>query len=203
MRRLTLIGLGLVLTSFSAYAQESGVFKSEIAGFEITKPADWQFVTAEQNLENLKNTQVGDKDFQAAMVKYATAPLVAMAKHSEPFNDVNPTLKVNIKPFGPLKGTAPTKILGILVTQFEKVFQDLEIVTPPTAVKVSGLDAGYIKMNYTLQVPDGTSFPTTSELWIVPRGDYFFMIGSGTRQDEATGSRKEIQAIVDTVVIRP
>jgi hypothetical protein len=42
-----------------------------------------------------------------------------------------------------------------------------------------------------------------SELWIVPRGDYFFMIGAGTRQDEKTGTRKEIQEILKTVKIDP
>jgi len=44
-------------------------------------------------------------------------------------------------------------------------------------------------------------FPTASELWIVPRGDYFFLIGAGTRQDEKTGGRDEIRSILGTVRI--
>jgi hypothetical protein len=56
-------------------------------------------------------------------------------------------------------------------------------------------------MNYTMEIPDGRSFQTTSELWIVPRGDYFFMIGAGTRQDEKTGSREEIQDILASLKI--
>ena len=59
-----------------------------------------------------------------------------------------------------------------------------------------------MKIHYSLQVPDGRTFPTTSEMWIVPKGDYFFMIGAGTRQDEKTGSRREIQQIVDSIKTR-
>jgi hypothetical protein len=198
---MTLIGFGFALLAMSAHADEAEVFKSLTAGFEVTKPADWQFATAEQNLENLKRTEFNDKEFHAAMVKYATAPLVAMMKYPEPFDDLNPTLKVNIKPFGQLKGTSPTKIMTLLLPQFEKAFKDFALVEPPTRVTVSGIESGYMRMNYSLQVPDGRTFPTTSELWIVPRGDYFFMIGAGTRQDEKTGSRKELQAILDTVRI--
>lgn len=200
MKQTVLIGLALVL-AMSAQADEVNVFKSVTAGFEVTKPAEWQFVTAEQNLENLKRTELNDKEFHAAMVKYATAPLVAMMKFPEPFDDLNPSLKVNIKPFGQLKGTAPTKILGMLSPQFEKAFQDFKVVAPPALVTVAGIEAGYMRMNYSMLAPDGRSYPTTSELWIIPRGDYFFMIGAGTRQDEKTGSRKEIQAILDTMRI--
>jgi hypothetical protein len=35
----------------------------------------------------------------------------------------------------------------------------------------------------------------------VPHGDYFFLLGAGTRQDETTGTRAEIRAIVDSVKI--
>jgi hypothetical protein len=60
-----------------------------------------------------------------------------------------------------------------------------------------------MRINYSLQASDGRTFPTTSEMWIVPKGDYFFMIGAGTRQDEKTGSRKEIQQIVDSIKVQP
>ena len=35
----------------------------------------------------------------------------------------------------------------------------------------------------------------------MPRGDYFFMIGAGIRQDERTGTRREIEEILNTVRI--
>ena len=185
-----------------AFAGDSeNTFRSATVGFEVTKPESWQFLTAQQNLENLKRTKLSNEEFQQLMLKYATAPLVAMMKHPEPFDDLNPSLKVNVKPFGQLKGTDPKQILSMVSVQFASIFKDYEVVEAPTDTQVSGIKSGYLRFNYSLQIPDGRTFPTTSELWIVPRGDYFFMIGAGTRQDEKTGTRKEIREILKTVKI--
>lgn len=184
-----------------AHAEQSDVFTSPTAGLKVTKPIGWHYVTAAQNLENLKATKLNDQEFQAAMLKYATAPLVAMTRFPEPYDDLNPSFKVNIKPFGQLKGQAAKDIIGLMLPQFQKAFKDFKLVQPPTEVEVSGIKSGYARINYSLQTPDGTVFPTTSELWIVPRGDYFFILGAGTRQDEKTGSRKEIASIIRSVKI--
>ena len=191
----------LLSISLSVAADSSNKFNSISAGFEITKPNGWYFVTAEENLENLKKVDMNDAEFKQLMLKYSTAPLVAMMKHKEPFDDLNPSFKVNIKPLGQLKGADPKQILGLFLPQFKKMFQDFSLVQSPVDIKVSGLSAGYMRINYSLAIPDGRTFPTTSELWIVPRGDYFFMIGAGTRQDEKTGSREEIKKILSSIVM--
>jgi len=189
------------MTGIALAGDSENTFRSVSVGFEVTKPKSWQFLTAEQNLENLKRTKLSDEEFQQLMLRYATAPLVAMMKYPEPFDDLNPSLKVNVKPFGQLKGMDPKQILSMVSVQFGSIFQDYEAVEGPTDTEVSGIKSGYLRFNYSLQIPDGRTFPTTSELWIVPRGDYFFMIGAGTRQDEKTGTRKEIQEILKTVKI--
>jgi hypothetical protein len=202
MKRILLAGIWLLLMIGTALAGDSeNTFRSVSVGFEITKPESWQFLTAEQNLENLKRTKLSDEEFKKLMLKYATAPLVAMMKHPEPFDDLNPSLKVNVKPFGQLKGIDPKQILSMVSAQFVSIFKDYAVVEGPTDTEVSGIKSGYLRFNYSLQIPDGRTFPTTSEVWIVPRGDYFFMIGAGTRQDEKTGTRKEIQEILKTVKI--
>ncbi|MGD9034536.1 MAG: hypothetical protein PVJ69_13545 [Desulfobacteraceae bacterium] len=202
MKRILLAGIWLLLMIGMALAGDSeNTFRSVSVGFEVTKPESWQFLTAKQNLENLKRTKLSDEEFQKLMLKYATAPLVAMMKHPEPFDDLNPSLKINVKPFGQLKGTDPKQILSMVSGQFASIFKDYELVEGPIDTEVSRIKSGYLRFNYSLQAPDGRTFPTTSELWIVPRGDYFFMIGAGTRQDEKTGTRKEIQKILKTVKI--
>ena len=202
MRRIVLAGMCLFLMIGMAIAEDNeNTFRSITAGFEVTKPASWQFLTAKQNLENLKRTKLSDEEFHKMMLKYATAPLVAMMKYPEPFDDLNPSLKVNVKPFGQLKGIDPKQILSMVSVQFASIFKDYQLVEGPSDREVSGIKSGYLRFNYSLQIPDGRTFPTTSELWIVPRGDYFFMIGAGTRQDEKTGTRKEIQEILKTVKI--
>ncbi len=193
--------LFVLLVAVQANAANSNKFESITAEFSVLKPNDWQFITAEQNIENIKRTELNDKEFHKAMVKYSTAPLVAMMKYPEPFDDINPSFKVNIKPLGQLKGADPKKILGLILPQFEKIFQDFKLVQVPKDIKVSGHNAAYMKINYSMKIPDGRVFPTTSEMWIIPRGDYFFMIGSGTRQDEKTGTRAEIANILSSVVL--
>lgn len=192
----------LFVLTCAAFADNTNQFESITVGFKVTKPNDWQFVTADENLENIKKVQMNDQEFQQLMLKYSTAPLVAIMKYPEPYEDLNPSFKVNIKPLGKLKGTEPKNILSLIIPQFEKMFQDFNLVQPPTDTKVAGLDAAYMHINYSLVIPDGRVFPTASELWIVPRGDYFFMIGAGTRQDEKTGSRSETNEILNSVVMQ-
>lgn len=197
----TLLAAVLFLFSGAALAAEPNVFSNPTAGFTVTKPVGWHYVTADQNLNNLKAAQLGDKEFQAAMVKYATTPMVAMTKHQEPYEDVNPSFKVNIKPLGQFKGKDPKEIIGVMLPQFQKLFKDFALAQQPTHVTISGLPAAYTRINYTMEVEGIGALPITSELWIIPRGDYFFVLGAGTRQDERTGTRKEVESIVNTIVI--
>jgi hypothetical protein len=192
----------LNLLAVSAFAENSNEFESITAGFKVTKPNDWIFMTAQENIENIKRTELSDTEFQQKMVKYATAPLVVIAKYQEPYDDLNPSLKVNIKPLGQLKGTDAKQVLNLIIPQFQKAFQDYNLVQPPMDQTVAGLKAAYMRINYSLATPDGRKFPASSELWIIPKDEYFFMIGAGTRQDEKTGKRSEIMEILNSVVIK-
>ena len=88
----------------STPAPPSNEYANPTIGFHVTKPESWHFMSAQQNLENLKQTKLQDKELQAAMLKYATAPLIVIVKHPEPYGDVNPSLKVNIKQLKALSG---------------------------------------------------------------------------------------------------
>lgn len=189
------------LFSLGAFAQDNNLFESANIGFKVTKPSEWQFVTAEENHKQLKNVQMNDEEFQQSMLKYSTAPLVAMMKYPGSFDDLNPSFKVNIKPLGQLKGTDPKHILELVIPQFQKMIEDFTLAQPPTDTVVGTLPAAYMRINYSISNPDGRIFPTATELWAVPRGDYYFMIGAGTRQDEKTGSREEIAEILSSIVL--
>lgn len=191
--------LFLALISSGVIAQDTNVFESKAVGFKVTKPSEWQFVTAEENFENLKRIELEDEEFQQLMTKYSTVPLVVMMKYPEPFDDLNPSFKVNVRPLGQLDGSNPKQIIELAAAQLESVFQDFNLVQPPTDTTVAGLPAAYMRADYSLAIPDGRTFPTTSEMWIVPRGNYFFMIGAGTRQDEKTGTREQISKILSSI----
>ena len=201
LARPVLVGIAVAVLTGASPPVDSTLFNNPTAGIQVKRPASWHFATAAQHMANLKAVKLNDEQFHAAMQKYSTAPLVAMMKYAEPFDDVNPSFKVNLKPYGELRGKSPTQIISLFVPQLEKTFKDFSLVQPPTDAVVSGIKSGYMRMNYALEIPDGRTFPTTSELWIVPHGDYYFIIGAGTRQDEKTGSREEIKRILKTVKI--
>lgn len=61
----------------AVFASEADVFRNPTAGFEVTKPAGWQYATADFTQKNLKSTKLNSEEMHAAMMKYATAPMVA------------------------------------------------------------------------------------------------------------------------------
>jgi hypothetical protein len=198
--RVASLVFGLFL-AWAAVASAGETFKNTIAGFEVTKPDSWQFLTTDEGPANPKGVKPSDQEFQAAVQKYAKAPMLVLTKYREPYQDVNPSFRVNVRPLGPYRGKSAIEAFQGILPQFEKAFKDYKVVQPPTEVKLSGLKGAYTQVEYSVETSDGQKFPTTAEMWIIPRGDYFFLIAAGTRQDEKTGTRKEIQAILKTVKI--
>ncbi len=203
MRKLAAIFVfSLFFASTLCAEDNANVFKNVTVGLEVTKPESWHFLTADQNLESIKRMKLNDEEFHSLVIKYSTAPLVIITKYSEPYDDVNPSLKINIKPFGNLKSRDPKEVLTIISDQIKNVLKDYQVVQKPTDTEVAGIKSGYMRVKCSLQAKEGPSFPITSEFWIVPRGDFFFLIGGGTRQDEKTGTRIEIGEILKTLKIQ-
>ncbi|MES2754320.1 MAG: hypothetical protein V4659_06610 [Pseudomonadota bacterium] len=181
-------------------AGPSTIVSNNTVGIEVNQPAGWTVLTAEANAANLRSVQPENKDLQEAFAKYASAPVIAFTKYAEPYADLNPSFKVNLRPVGQLAGRSASEILTVVIPALRYAFSDLRIDQEPVSTTVGGRAAAYARFTYTLAAR-GQKFATTSELWIVPRGSYFFMIGAGTRHDEANGTRAEIQSILSTVKI--
>lgn len=180
---------------------DKNTYANPTLGLTVTKPGDWQFATAEQHSENLRQTKMKDAEFQTLVQKYSTAPIVAMMKHPEPHPDLNPSFKINVRPLGDLSGDDPKALLELIVSPLRKAFEDFEVIESAKEITLAGHKAAYMKIHYNLATADGQRFATCSEMWVVPRGKNFFLIGSGTRQDEKSGKRAEIQKILSSLKI--
>jgi hypothetical protein len=200
--RTILFALAFLAFGVGARAQSAEIVSNTTVGIEATKPADWQHLTAEANAANIRAVEMDDKEFQEAVAKYATAPIIAFTKYAEPYPDINPSFKINMRPSGSFAGRSASDVLAVVIPSLKKAFSDAVVKQGPTETIVSGLPAAYVQLDYTMSA-GGMKFPTTSELWIVPRGNFFFMIGAGTRQDEATGTRAEIRSIIESLKILP
>lgn len=181
----------------------SNKFYSETVGFEITKPSDWHFLTVQDNIDNLKRVDFRDPEFKELIVKYSTRPLVVMTKYAEPFNDLNPSIKVVFKPFGSLQDKGALGVLEFMLSQLYKVdvFNDLKVVQKPTKINISGIEGAYMRINYNFIV-DKSIFPVISEMRIIPQGNYYFMVGFGVRQDEKTGTIQEVLDIISSIIVQ-
>ncbi len=197
-----LLAISLFGLSSAAVAQVGQTVVNQTLGLEVTKPNDWQHLTAEANAENLRRLHTDDPEFQQAIAKYASAPVIAFTKYAEPYPDLNPSFKINVRPMGQFAGRSATEILSLIVPSLARTFPDMKVEQPPQPTTVAGQPAAYVKIAYTL-VAGESRFPTTSEMWIVPKGSFFLMIGAGTRQDEANGTRAEIQSILSTLKFEP
>lgn len=169
-------------------------------GLSVVRPQAWTTITAEENVRNLRSVQMDDAELQELAARYAATPIVAFAKHKEPYGDLNPSFKINVRPIGGFAGRGADDILLAAIPTMQRMFGDLKIEHAPTQTTVAGRAASYARLSYTMRA-GGNQFPTVSEIWIVPRGSIFFMIGAGTRADEKTGSRAEVRAIVDSIRI--
>lgn len=194
----------LSLVSCWTLADEHSWFENSSLGFKVRKPNNWYFVSDQENVQHLAKTYPKDKNtaLKMLMLKYMTNPLVVMMKQPEDLKDVYPSIKVKMRPLGDSKHVTPMTSLRRLIPQFQSAFRDFKITQAPVQTTVAGAKAAYMRFNYSMfymDNPKKKGFPLTSEIWLLPRDHYHFMIGAITRQDEKTGSRQEISEILSTM----
>jgi hypothetical protein len=201
MSRMSAALLLILFFPAFSHAADADTFRNPCAGISITKPADWYYMGIDQNYENLKKSIMKNDDLKKMSLKIADVPMIVIMKYSEPYNNLNPTVKIDVKPMGEYKGTDPKKVLSALTASMGDFFDGFKIMKGPTEVKVDGMTGAYIRFNTIMKLENGQSYPSCSEVWVIPRGDHMFMFSANTRQDEKNCKRDEIRKIMDTIKI--
>jgi hypothetical protein len=169
-------------------------------GLTVNRPNGWATITADENSRNIRSVQMDDPQFQEMAARYANSPVFAISKYEEPYSDLNPSFKINVRPLGGFAKLSPEDILAAAIPTFARAFNDVKVLEGPRGTQVSGKQSAYARLSYPLKA-NGVAIPTISEIWIVPNGSIFFMIGAGTRADEKNGTRAEMRRILNTVRI--
>jgi len=182
-------------------AEDSNVFTSKTAGFSITKPAKWYFATLEEYVENLNRVRLEDKKLQVIMQKHRNVPLVIMTKFQDSYDDLNPSVKVGLRPIGNMEGKNLVDIIRFVNAPLKKVFKDYTEIQPPVEKEIAGFKSAYMKVHYTLEDSEGRKFAVCSELWLIPRGKFIFLIGVGTNQKSDENEQQEIKSIINSIKI--
>lgn len=200
MRKIIIL-LTLVNTINLVFGQHQNQieFKHQVLNFQISYPKNWILNTADDYYANLDRIKLQDSEFDEMIKKNASTPFFFIAKFEEPYDDINPSIKINTRPYGNLKGQSLKDIIDLMLPQFEKMLEDFNVEIQPTEIQLNDITATYVKFYYTLRTQDDVGYLTCSELYLIDRVNYFYMIGVGTRQDENNCKREEVLDILKTI----
>ncbi len=198
MRQIAFIVTFLLLLTVPSVAGR--LIKNSTVGFEIELPDGWTELSGNDFYENLGKINLDDPKFQDLLQKNASLPVVIAAKHPEPYDDVNPSLKINARPYGAIPTRDAVEIAGLLLAGIKKLFPDLEVINPPSQKNVDAKNGAHVQVRYSLKTSVGT-FPIESELWVIPTENFFYMIGIGYRPDGKTGSRDDAASSIGKMKI--
>jgi hypothetical protein len=175
-------------------------YENPALGFALTKPANWHFVTTQQHRENLGRVAFSSETSRRQVVEQSSAPLLVAMRHRDPVSGINPSLRVTMKPFAASASRDPLTVSGVILAGVAKQLGEIELVQPPEAATVAGLPAAHAVLHYTLRTTDGGASAAASELWVVPHGGVYYVIGAGyARGDDAI--RAQVRAAVDSIAL--
>lgn len=195
----TILLFSLISNSLFGQTDSFNTYKNSVLGFKINYDKNWNVLKADDIYNNLDKISLNDSAFNEMIKKNAAIPFFAITKFKEPYDDINPSIKINTKSYGALLGKKLEELYGIMIPQFEKLFNDFKIIEPPKEQILNKTKSVYIKFYYTMKTKEGLEYKTCSEMWMIDRGNYYYLIGAGSKQDESNCSRKEIFEMLNTI----
>ena len=126
-RKLTLpwtrcIVIALVGTTTLA-AEATDRLENPTAGIVVVKPTGWHVGTIQQVEANRAKVRMNDEELQKAIQQSASAPLFVFTRYPEPYDGLNPSIQVALRPLGPLVGRTPVEIMQVAVGPLKKAFK--------------------------------------------------------------------------------
>ena len=140
--------------------------------------------------------------FSSSPLVQAALPLAAVTRHPEPHPDLNASFQVSLRPLGDFADMSPVELIDMMLPGLATAFEGFQVVAPTRSTTVGGLAAARAGFQYTLNVADGRSFPTHSEIVVVPRGDFMFMIGMGRKRGDAEAAADQ-ESMLASIEIQP
>jgi hypothetical protein len=190
--------LQLMLT-IQINANDTQTIKFQTFGISIEKPNSWFEISAESYTDNLNKVKTKDEEFNALLRKHSKVPFFAIYKFKDPYDNINPSLKINISPAGSMDSAKPDLFLKSIIRTMESKFANFRIISKPELDSINGKKCAFAKYSYSLAVEGAISYKITSALWILPHKNQIFIIGVGYRSDEANAKFAEFRKIVSSI----
>jgi hypothetical protein len=177
----------------------SEVFHHTGAGFSVTKPADWKYLSPEMVKTASETTKWNDAELEKAIKANPNSPLVVLTRYQEPYPTLNPSVSVTMVNL-PVEGMPPKDILNMSTEVLKRAYPDLTYVDEVQDTNVDGINGAYTKIKYTMAAGD-QKFPTTTRMWLVPRGKIMFTVGMSGPQEGPDASEETFKGILNSIKI--
>ena len=197
LRCAVVIALSLFLLPIAA--QDADRFESASAGFSLSKPAGWTFVSRGRVARSSPNADVSAEELQKAIDQQETVPLVAMIKDQAPFN---PDFQVTLIPRNQnLAKASPKQILELLVLPaVQKGSPGLTLESPVRELKVSGHPAAEYVATDTVRTR-AMAVPVRVRAILVARGKFFYLIDMVAPAAGGDQTSEEFAKILSSIAI--
>lgn len=151
-------------------------------GFEMTKPAGWNFVPDAQNKEEGK--------------------LVVLTQERLPYNGNTHNFSVEVAPKELLRELDAESFLRGLLPLLYMQTPDFKLTVPVEKTKIDGRKASHAVVEHKSYDANGVAALNTSEYWVVLSDKHVFILSALYAKDDAE-TRKQIVGILSSIDLDP
>ncbi len=177
-------------------APEGDIFSVTALGLQIEKPPDWSFLPVTSLREDADEVLLEDAaGLWEHLYKPALTPLVAMARHPEPYEGLNPTVELHAIPIraedsagvarGYLMNARPDLVLKGKAQG--RPLPDYRVLGSPVSHEAAGIEGASLEMSYRMPDPGAAAQqaeaaraaggpPARERWWHGRRGVVFFYV---------------------------
>lgn len=201
MTRVSTVLLILLLApAFSLLAgEDDDTFRSDIAGIELAKPDGWHFQNLEVVARHRASVKLKDSEFQEAIEQLASAPLVVATKHPEPYESLNPSFQLLVRPLGQLQGSTGTELLNLVLPTLASNFEEFKLVEEISEIEVGGVLGATLTAEYVVQTLDGAVYPSRATIVVIPRESFLYQFGFSAPPSGPDALSREVKSVLSSV----
>ena len=179
---------------------ENNVFDNPFYGIKISKPQNWKFEKY-QNLLKVDTQYIyKNEELSRAINKSPVMYCVIITKYSEPYNDINPTLKIT--PIALKDGVKadPYFILDTYLSSMKELVFEFEIIQDvKKTVSFNGNVFYQVKSKYGLKDNHGKLIYIRSSITIIIRESIIFIIQTTCKNEGEDMTDKEFDDIIHSI----
>jgi hypothetical protein len=192
----------LLAAAASAPAADNPNFYSRPVGFAIKRPVGWHWLSDTESLNKQIPRRLSDAELAKAIGKRPELALVQIGMHPEPYAGFNPSIQVSVKALASFPSKNMVEALAPLLEQVKKEHPDLIVLDAPQETKVTGWPGARMKVRYSDTI-GGESVQVAARLWLIPRGDFVFVIGmSNTAEGEGSAEAPLAGALASIRILK-